>query len=82
MFLKYSFCEITALLLRGVVLSITTTYNCLVFNVFLKLILFLFSEGGSCYVAHAGFPCARITWMPTYLTLSKALDGNVRNCLF
>lgn len=40
---------------------ITMVYNCPVFSVFPKLILFLFSEVGSCYAAQAGFLRAGIT---------------------
>lgn len=60
-----------ALILLG--LCITTVYSCPGFRVFLKLILSLFSEVGSCYAAHAGFPRAGITRMLTNLFLPKLL---------
>lgn len=60
-----------ALILLG--LCITMVYSCPGFRVFLKLVLFLFSEVGSCYAAHAGFLKAGITWMPPYLFFPKLL---------
>lgn len=55
----------------------TTVYSHLVFSVFLKLTLFLFSEVGFCYVAHAGFPELDYTGA-AMLVLSKALDVNAK----
>lgn len=51
-------------------------------SVFLKLILFLFSEVGSCYVAYAGFPGARIHMNAPYLFFPKLLVLTPRNCHF
>lgn len=77
MLLTYWFSELVAVMLLDVV--VTTVYNHLVFNVFLKPIFVLFSEVGSCYVVRAGFLLAGLKSMDAaILFLSKALDVNAK----